>query len=72
MLKFNISPELKAQLISRIKSFAWRLGAYVVVGVCAIILDFFTLSGLDPIIVTIVSLIVGEITKFVNTYWAVK
>lgn len=60
--------ELQAQLIKRAKSFAWRLGAYIVVSGLAFIVDSLGLFNLDPVVVSVIALVCGEFTKFVNTY----
>ena len=62
-----MSEELKKVLISRLKSFAWRIGAYVVVAFLAWAVDTLTALQINPAIITIVAYIVGEITKFINT-----
>jgi hypothetical protein len=56
----------KQIIISRLKSFAWRLGGYIIVSLLAWLVDTLTAIGIDPTIITIVALVVGEITKFVN------
>lgn len=58
--------ETKQIIISRIKSFLWRLGGYIVVAFLAWVLDTLTTIGIDPAIIAILALVVGEITKFVN------
>ena len=63
-----MNKELKAQIIKRLKSLAWRLGSYVVVSALAVLVDILGVAQVDPTIVTIVSLVVGEITKYINTY----
>ena len=63
-----MTSELKEQLIKRLKSFAWRLGAYTTVSGLAVIIDLLGLFQVDPIVITIVSLVAGEITKYINTY----
>lgn len=56
----------KQIIISRLKSFAWRLGGYIVVALLAWILDTLKVLEVSPTIITVVALIVGEITKFIN------
>jgi hypothetical protein len=58
--------ETKQIIISRAKSFAWRLGGYILVAFLAWVLDTLTTIGINPAIITVVALLVGEITKFVN------
>ena len=61
-----MSEELKKVLISRLKSFAWRLGAYIVVAFLAWVVDTLTALGISPSTVAVIALVVGEITKFIN------
>ena len=56
----------KQILISRLKSFAWRLGGYIVVALLAFLLDTLKVLEVSPTIIAVVALIVGEITKFIN------
>lgn len=60
--------ELKEQLIKRLKSFTWRLGAYVAVSALALVVDMLGVMEVDPAIVAFVSLLCGEITKYINTF----
>ena len=60
--------ELKEQIIKRLKSFLWRAGAFVTVAGLSALVDILGIAKVDPIIITIVSLIAGEITKYLNTY----
>jgi len=53
--------------INRLKSFAWRLGAYLGVAGLAWIADNIGLLELPPYIATIIALVIGEITKALNT-----
>lgn len=61
-----MSETTKQIIISRLKSFAWRLGGYIATALLAWVLETLTAIGIDPAIVAIVALIVGEITKFIN------
>lgn len=63
-----MSKEFKEQIIKRLKSFAWRLGAYCVVSSLAFILDLIGLFDIPAEIVVIIAYVVGEITKFINSY----
>jgi len=63
-----MTQELKEQLIKRLKSFAWRVGCYITVAGIALIVDNLTLFNISPELTTVIALIAGEITKFVNTY----
>lgn len=56
----------KQVIIARLKSFAWRLGGYIVVALLAFLLDTLKVLEVSPTIIAVVALIVGEITKFIN------
>ena len=57
----------KELLIKRLKSFAWRLGAMIVVAGLTFIADNLGLFGLSPQVQVVAGLILGEITKALNT-----
>lgn len=61
-----MSEVTKQVIINRLKSFAWRLGGYIVVALLAWVLDTLKVLEVSPTIVAVVALIVGEITKFIN------
>lgn len=50
----------------RFKSFYWRFGAYLVVSGGAWILNNLQLLDLSPLMVALISFIIGEITKKIN------
>jgi len=52
---------------NRLLSFAWRLGAYLVVASLTWMADNLGMLELPPHITTIIALILGEITKYLNT-----
>jgi hypothetical protein len=54
------------KLISRFKSFVWRYGAYVVIGLLAFVSENMGLLQLHPQIVILLSYIIGEVTKYIN------
>ena len=56
----------KSIIIARLKSFAWRLGGYIVVALLAFLLDTLKVLEVSPTIIAVVALIVGEVTKFIN------
>ena len=60
--------ETKQQLVKRLKSFAWRAGAFVVVAGLAAVPDFLGIFKVEPGVIALVALVVGEITKYVNTF----
>jgi len=53
--------------IPRLKSFAWRLGGMAGVAILAFSMDNIGLLNLPPEVVVILGLIVGELTKWINT-----
>jgi len=54
-------------LSKRFKSFYWRSGAMLVVGFLSVILESATDLQLSNTTVTVLGLILGEITKLLNT-----
>jgi len=54
------------ELKNRLKSFAWRLGSFVVVSVIAFLLENEGLLNIPSWGVIILSLLSAEITKFLN------
>lgn len=63
---YNIHMD-KEQLVKRLKSFAWRLGAIVAVSALTFLADNIGLFGLPLQVQVVVGLIIGEITKWLNT-----
>jgi len=63
-----MTKELKNQLKKRLFSLLWRVGAYVAVAGLATLVNIFGLLEVDPTVTALVALVVGEVTKFVNTY----
>jgi len=61
-----MSEELKTILISRFKSFLWRLLGYAIALFFAFILDLCKVIELSPAVITIITLAIGEITKYLN------
>lgn len=57
----------KEIFIKRLKSFAWRLGSYALVALLAFFADNLDLLHLAPQYTTIIALVLGEITKALNT-----
>lgn len=61
------------QLIKRLKSFAWRAGSLALVTAGAYILQVGDIFSLDTktliniIVLAVIGLVVGEVTKFVNS-----
>lgn len=59
--------ETKEQLIKRAKSLGWRVGIFAVVSALAFVSDNIGLLDLNPTVVTLVSLTIGEVTKYLNS-----
>lgn len=57
----------KELLIKRFKSFLWRLGAMLGVALIAFLADNLNLFGLTPQVQVVLGLILGEVTKALNT-----
>lgn len=64
--------ELIIQLVKRIKSFLWRAGAMLAALVVGFALDNLTQLQLSPQVTVLVGLILGEISKWLNTGLAPK
>jgi len=62
-----MTSENKAIFIKRFKSFVWRLGGIIAIAVLDLIAETIGLFDLTPGVVVVVGLIVGEITKYLNT-----
>ena len=62
-----MTQETKARLINRVKSFAWRLGGMVAVASLNFLVENAGLIGLSPIVVVLLGLAAGELTKFLNS-----
>ena len=56
------------QLLKRLKSFGWRLLAYVVAAVLAWLADNIGLLELNPTITAVIGLVLGEASKAWATY----
>ena len=57
---------VKEKLKSRLRSLAWRAGGMLVVMGLNFIVTNVGLLDLSPLIVTLVGLMVGEVTKFIK------
>lgn len=60
--------QLWETLKPRLKSFGWRLGCYIVVALLGFVAQQLELFHLSPSVLAFVSLILGEITKWVNNH----
>lgn len=58
----NLSDENKTLLINGLKSLLWRTGAFALVGGLNLVLTL----HFSPQVLLVVSLLVGELTKFLN------
>lgn len=52
---------------NRLKSFAWRLGSYLVISGLAWISQNAGLLELSPMATTVIALMSGELTKYLNS-----
>lgn len=57
---------MKEQIIKRIKSLLWRAGAFAVVAFLTFIIENIADVGIASQWVVLVSLLLGEVTKFLN------
>lgn len=62
-----MSEENKEILIKRAKSFVWRLGGIVGVAVLGFVGDNLSLFSFHPQVVIVLGLLVGELTKYLNS-----
>lgn len=61
-----ITPENKAELAKRAKSFVWRLGGMIGAAVLQFTLDSLGLISLPPQVTVVLGLGLGEATKWLN------
>jgi len=59
--------EMKEIFIKRLKSFSWRLGSMIASALIAFSLDNLDLLHIAPEYVAIIGLLLGEVTKALNT-----
>lgn len=57
----------KELLFKRFKSFLWRLGAIVAVALLSFLAENLGLFGLSPQVQLVLGLVLGEVTKALNT-----
>ncbi|MEK0325400.1 MAG: hypothetical protein QQN63_06820 [Nitrosopumilus sp.] len=65
-----LSEENKIKLIKRFKSFVWRAGMAVVVGLMAFALDnvgLLELGAMEVIVSGVLAYVLSEVTKYYNT-----
>lgn len=58
---------MDSAFIKRLKSFTWRLASYLGVSALAWISTNIGMLELDPVVTTIIALVLGEITKALNS-----
>lgn len=59
---------MQEQLISRLKSFGWRVGMMLVALLVAFATENLTNFGLTPQFTVVLGLVLGEVSKFLNNY----
>lgn len=57
---------MNEQFLKRLKSFGWRTLMMVLAFGVAFLLENLSLLELDPTLVTILGLVLGEVSKFLN------
>lgn len=57
----------KEILIKRLKSFTWRLGGIVLAALLGFVAENIGLFGLSPEVTVVLGLVIGELTKYLNT-----
>lgn len=63
-----MTEETKQKLIKRLKSLTWRTGCVMVVAGLNYISQRVTSSSLSPEIASVVGILLGEATKYVNNH----
>lgn len=61
-----MNQETRTQLLHRLKSFGWRLGAVVLVAVLNFTVENLTELGFSGNQLVVAGLILGEVTKYFN------
>ena len=61
---------ITTQFEKRLKSFIWRLGAYVIVSILGFIIANLGEINIPAYAITFVALFCGEITKYLNTKYS--
>lgn len=63
-----MTQEMKANILKRVKSLLWRAGCVGVVAALGSMAQQLAGVGLPPMAVTILGLMLGEVSKFVNNH----
>lgn len=63
-----MNEELKKYLIKRLKSLSWRAFVMLAVGLIALLIETVGKLNVSPFIVTIIGLLGGEATKWLNDH----
>lgn len=58
---------MNKKVINRVKSFTWRLSIMIIVALINYVAANYTGFGLSPELTVLVGLVIGEISKFLNT-----
>lgn len=61
---------MNEQFKKRLSSFLWRTGMMVLAAVVTFIMDNLGMLQFDPFVVTILGLVLGEVSKAINTQLA--
>lgn len=64
---FKLSEETKSILMNRFKSFLWRLLGMAAAASLVFVSDNLNLLELPPYATVVIGLVIGEITKMLNT-----
>ena len=65
-MNMKLTKENKVILANRSMSFVWRLGGMVAAMLLNFTADNLGLFDLSPMTVTVIGLVIGEITKYLN------
>mgnify|MGYP001562936082 CR=1 FL=1 len=63
---------MQQEIWKRSKSFLWRLGAMALVSLLAFFSSNLDLFNLSPAVIGLVGLMMGELTKWLNSHFALE
>lgn len=58
---------MNQQFINRVKSLGWRAGMMGLAAIVAFILENINVLELTPVLTTMLGLVLGEVSKYLNT-----
>ena len=61
-----MTPENKLIFVNRLKSFGWRSAMMGLAGLVGVLLQSLDLFQLDPFVIMLLGLVLGELSKYLN------